>query len=93
MLHAFISKKGNTNQKHPSCKKSYSLDSRPEKSCDKKDVISKRGGQGLCRNAVDHIKNFDNDDPGCKTLWQEELMFAACWVIISIPAQALATPF
>ena len=28
---------------------------------------SKGGGQGLCRNAVDHIKNFDNDDPGRKT--------------------------
>ena len=27
---------------------------------------SKGGGQGLCRNAVDDIKNFDNDDPGHK---------------------------
>ena len=42
---------------------------RPEKCCDEKDVKSKGGGQGLCRNAVDHIKNFDNDDPGYKTLW------------------------
>ena len=31
------------------------------KGCDKKDVKSKGGGQGLCRNAVDHINNFDND--------------------------------
>ena len=36
---------------------------RPEKGYDEKDVKSKRGGQGLCRNVVDHIKNFDNDDP------------------------------
>ena len=35
-----------------------------------KGVKSKGGGQGLCRNAVDHIKfkNFDNEDPGHKTL-------------------------
>ena len=32
----------------------------------KKDVKSKVGSQGLCRNAVDHIQNFDNDDPGHK---------------------------
>ena len=57
------------------------------------------GGQGLCRNAVDHIKKFDNDDPGCKIL-RQDICFAA-WVIIikivnvvdSIPAQALAAPF
>ena len=48
------------------------------KGCDEKDVKSKGGGQGLCRNAVDHIKNFDNDDPGHITffclnvLWLEK---------------------
>ena len=42
---------------------------RPEKGCDEKDVKSKGGGQGLCRNAVNHIKNFDNDDPGHKIFW------------------------
>ena len=31
----------------------------------------KRGVQDLCRNVVDHINDFDNDDPGCKTLRQE----------------------
>ena len=41
---------------------------RPEKGCDEKDVKSKGGGQGLCRNAVNHIKNFDDDDPGRKTM-------------------------
>ena len=33
---------------------------------------SKGGGQGLYRNAVDHIKNFDNDDlqvPQCFVAW------------------------
>ena len=40
------------------------LQPRPEKGCDEKDVKSKGGGQGLCRNAVDHIKNFDIDDSG-----------------------------
>ena len=30
---------------------------------------SKWGSQGQCRNAVNHIKNFDNDDPGCKTFF------------------------
>ena len=29
---------------------------------------SKGGGQDLCGNAVDHILNFDNDEPGCKNL-------------------------
>ena len=60
---------------------------------------SKGGSQGLYRNAVDHIKNFDDDDPGRKTLMQEKCF--AAWVIIiiifnvinSIPAQALAVPF
>ena len=35
-----------------------------KKGCDEKDVKLKGGSQGLCENAVDHIKNFDNDDPG-----------------------------
>ena len=39
---------------------------RPEKSCDEKHVKSKGGNQGLCRNAVDHIKIFDNDDQATK---------------------------
>ena len=44
--------------------------SRPEKGCDEKDVKSKGGSQGLCRNAVvNHIKNFDNDNPGHKTFF------------------------
>ena len=34
------------------------LHPKPEKGCDEKDVKSKRAGQGLCRNAVDHIKNI-----------------------------------
>ena len=40
----------------------------PEKDCYKKDVKSKGDSQGLCRNAVDHIKNFDNDDPRCHNI-------------------------
>ena len=51
----------NPNQKHSSCKKSCGQDLK--KGCDEKDVKSKGGSQGLCRNAVDHIKKFDNDDP------------------------------
>ena len=50
------------NQKHSRCKK-LKLQPRPEKGCDETDVKSKGCGQGLCRNAVDHIKN---DDPGQK---------------------------
>ena len=48
-------------------KKSCGQDLR--KGCDEKNVKSKGGSQGLCRNAVDHIKNFDNDDhqvPQCR---------------------------
>jgi len=63
----------------------------------KKDVKSKLTAvklQDLCRNAVDHNKNIDNDDRGHKHFY---LMFVA-WIIIiknfkainSIPAQALA---
>ena len=32
---------------------------------------SKEGGQGLYRDAVDHIKIFDNDDPGHKNCSKE----------------------
>ena len=75
------------------------LQPRPEKGYDEKDVKSKGVDQGLCRNAVDHINFFDNDDPGCKTLRQEKCFVA--WAIIiktfnvtnNIPAQALAAPF
>ena len=76
------SKKVAANQKHPSCKKGCSQDL---KGYDEKDEISKGGGQGLCKNAVDHIKNFNNDD------LQVPQYFVA-WVIIfnvinCIPAQ------
>ena len=33
--------------------------------------------QRLCRNAIDHIKIFDNDDPGCKTFASFSLQFYA----------------
>ena len=64
-----------------------------KKGCDDQD------GQDLCRNAVDHINNFDNNDPGCKTFFLPKCFPA--WIIIikivnvmnSIPAQALATTF
>ena len=61
------------NQKHSRCKKSHGQDL-------KKAV-------GLCRNAVDHIKHFDNNDPGLKTFFlpqcfaAQEKCFAA-WVTI-----------
>ena len=54
------------------------LQPKPEKGCYKKDMKSKGGSQGLCRNAVDHIKKFDIDDSGYwdntlqlfpKTIW------------------------
>ena len=51
-----------------------------EKGCDEKDVKSKGGSQGLCRNAVDHIKNFDSNDPGRKTFFLPQCF--APWVII-----------
>ena len=90
MLHTFISKKKwNPNL---AVKK---LQPRPGKCCDEKK--SKGGGQSLCRNAVDRIKNFDNDDPSHKALGQEKLMFCDLDhhfnAINSIPAQALAAPF
>ena len=47
--------------KHPSCKKSCGQDLKKavmKKMWNQKDVKSKGGGQGLCRNAVDHIKNL-----------------------------------
>ena len=43
------------------------LGARLEKGCDEKDVKSK-GQPKLCRNAVGHIKNFDNDDPRVMTI-------------------------
>ena len=68
------------NQKHPSCKKSCSQDLK--KGCYKKDVKSKGDGQGLCRNAVDHIKNFDNDNPGHKTCFQIlAATFLGCFLV------------
>ena len=51
-------------KKHPSRKKSCGEDL---KKGDEKDVKLKGAGQSLCRNAVDHIKNFDNDDLSHKT--------------------------
>ena len=60
-MHLFLKKMWNSNQKHLSCKKSCAK-------TDEKDVKSKEGSQGLYRKAVDHINNFDNDDPGHKTL-------------------------
>ena len=55
----------------------------------------KISGQGLYRNAVDHIKGFDNDDLGHKTVLPHQ--YFAAWIINiktfnminSIPAQAL----
>ena len=38
---------------------------------------SKEGGQDLCRNAVEHIKNFYNDDPGYKTFFSGHKTFEA----------------
>ena len=38
----------------------------------------KRDSQGLCRNAVDHINNFGNDDPGCKTFLNQKTLAKAC---------------
>ena len=79
MFYAFISKKVSKfiskkeMKSQPSCKKGWSQDLK--KGCDEKDVKSKGGGQGLCRNAVDHIKNFDNDDPGVSNvLWPGSLL-------------------
>ena len=71
---------------------------RPEKGCDEKDVKSKGGGQGLCRNSVDHIKSFDNDHAGHKTLRQEKVLLLGSLlskfnVINGIPAQAFDVPF
>ena len=60
------------------------LQPRPEKGYDEKDMKSKEGGQGLCRNAVDHIKIFVA--PGV-------IIIKNFNVINSIPAQALAAPF
>ena len=55
---------------------------------DEEDVKSKGGSQGLCRNAVDHIKNFDNDDPSHKTLWHLGVIIIKIFnVMNSIPAQ------
>ena len=48
------------------------LQQRPGKGCDEKDAKSKECIQGLRRNAVDHIKKFDNDDPGCKTFFRPQ---------------------
>ena len=62
-MHLYLKKKWNPNQKHPSYKK---VVAKTWKRLWWKDV--KGGGQGLCRNAIHHIKNFDNDDPGHKTL-------------------------
>ena len=83
------------NQKHPSCKRNY------KKSCSqdlKKNCDEKWGGQGLCRNAIDYIKNFDNDHSDHKTfsclsvLWPEKnvlwpdlfVCFKFCLTIIII---------
>ena len=42
---------------------------------------------GLCRNTVDHINDFDNDD----LAWV--IIIKIVNVINSIPAQALAAPY
>ena len=44
-------------------------------------------GQGLCRNAVDHIKNFD-DDPQVPQCVAWVIIIKIFNVINSIPAQA-----
>ena len=75
----FRKNKWNPNQKHPSCKK---VAAKTWKRLWWKDVKSKRGGQGLCRNAVNYIKNFDNDDPGHKTLWHLGVLFVPVVVIM-----------
>ena len=41
-----------------------------------KDVKSTGDGQDLCRNAVDHIKTFDNDDPGRKIFFLPQCFVA-----------------
>ena len=58
----------NTKNTLYSCKKSCGQDL-------KKAVMkSKGGGQGLCRNAVGHIKIFDNDGPGHKTYFLPQFL-------------------
>ena len=64
---------GYPNQNHPSYKK---VAAKTWKKAVMKDVKSKGDGQGLCRNAVDHIKNFDNDDPGCKIFFLSQCFVA-----------------
>ena len=50
--------------------------------------------QGLCRNAVDHIKIFDNNDPRVPQSFVAWVIIIKIFnVINSISAQALATPF
>ena len=76
------------NQKHPSCKKSCSQDLK--RGCDEKDVKSKEGSKGLCRNDVVYIKNFDNDDPGASMIFDLGHPYQNFNVTNSIPTQALA---
>ena len=57
-MNLFLKKKWNSNSKH--LKKLWP---RPEKAVMKKMWNQERGSQDLYRNAVGHIKNFDNDDP------------------------------
>ena len=75
--------KSNPNQNTIAVKKLWP---RPEKGCDEKDVKSKWDGQGLCRNAVDHIKIFYNDDPGTSMFCGLGHPYQIFNVINSIPA-------
>ena len=79
----YVEKEVKNQPKHPRC-------TRLEKDCDERDVKSKRDSQGLWRNAVDYIKNFDNDDPGASMLCGLGHHYQNNFDVISInPTQAL----
>ena len=54
-----------------------------------KKMWNQKGSQGLCRNVVDHINNYDNDDPASSIFVVWVIIIKIFNVTNSIPAQAL----